>query len=338
VRLIILLVTLLATNPIFAKKLTLDSEIFNMSDQQWSNLEKSLATAEIPSSFIEEKCFDHHINTLHERYAVSFDGEGHLCRVYDLTFPHLKLLFSGKNSLASIPAQKYTASDFLNWIDGNYDLVYERVSNFQQQEVNLKHQQVASWIKDIRFKKGSAAYANFTNSDEMPASFYASDINFGRDLKFNKFRQGQLKRILVALANSGTGINNLDQWANIIDNPQNLLEKIRFDWNSVKKVYDIALEGQFLPINGPIALINFDRPHKVFVEGILRRVVQMAMGQVLKTVGGAPGVVVAFAMNEVFLGLDNAYAYQMTRLEASLKDTLESGSLVMSNGQAKRGV
>ncbi len=340
-RLILILVTLFITNPLFAginQTMSIDNDLFNMTDQQWASLEKSIAENVTPNSFIEEKCFDAEIKTLHERYAVSFDGDGQLCRVYDLTFPHLKLLFKGKRSVTEIPAQKYNRADFVNWVDGKYEQVYERVAKFQKEEVNLKHKQVATWIKRLKFNKRSSAFLQNKNNTEMPQSFYASDINFGKKLKFSKLRKYQLRRIMAQLANADSGIANLEQWADIVDNPQGLLKKIRFDWNHVKKVYEIAIEGQFLPINGPIALVNFDRPHKVFVEGILRRVVQIAVGQVMKPVGGTTGLVLRYAVNEAFVSIDMAYGYQMNRLEASFKDTLARGSLVMSAQEAKRGL
>lgn len=343
-KLILTLMTLFITSPLFAsvgESLTLENQLFNMTDKQWSNLEESIASNEMNSSFIEEKCFDAEVTTLHEKYAVSLDGQGQLCRVYDLTFPHLKLLFKGKNkkSVASVPTQKFKSSDFSNWVNGDYDKVYQSVASFQKENVNRKHKQVASWVKKLRFKKGSAPFANFANNSEMPQSFYASDINLGRKLKMSTLRKNQIKRIIASLAKSNPGSANYDQWSQLIDNPQNLLKKVRFDWNNVKKVYEIALEGQFLPINGPIALVNFDRPHKVFVEGILRRVVQIAVGQVLKRVAKGPtGLVVGYAINEAFVSIDMAYNYQMNRLEASFKDTLARGSLVMSAQDAKRGL
>ena len=96
-KLILTLMTLFITSSLFAgvgESLTLENQLLNMTDKQWSNLEKSIANNELSSSFVEEKCFDAEIKTLHERYAVSFDRQGQLCRVYDLTFPHLKLLFT----------------------------------------------------------------------------------------------------------------------------------------------------------------------------------------------------------------------------------------------------
>ncbi len=341
-RLIAILSILFSVNILFAANNNFENiDNLNITDAQWSNLANSIDHLDLPHSFSKQgPCVDADTKTMHETYAVSFDREGQLCRVYDLSFPHLGLIFKrGKNrSLTTIPAQNFTRRDFANWINGNYAKVYESVESFQNQKIDRTHKQLSPWVKKLRFKKGTAAFANFTSSEEIPHSFYASDVEIGRKLTFSKYRKIQLKRVLKRLAKSQNGINNLNEWEALIDQPESLLKKIRFDWNSVKKVYEIAIEGQFLPINGPIALVNFDRPHKVFVEGLLRRVTQMAFEQIFKRIPSLSGRVIGLAVNEAFVTLDAAYAYQMNRLEASLKDSLKEDSLILSTQEAKRGL
>ena len=313
------------------------------SDQQWNNLEASLSSsAEKNEPVLSEACVDASHKVLRNKYAVSFDSDGQLCRVYDLTFPHLKMLISnfteGQSNYTSLPALNFTARDYENWIDGKYELVYNQITSFQSQSINRKHNKVAPWLKNIKFKKGSTAFGFAANSHEIPQSFYASDLQIGTQFKLSTFRKNQLIRVINSLAKSHQNAADYKQWVDLIEKPAQLLNKIRFNWNDAKKVYDIALEGQFLPINGPIALINFDRPHKVFVEGLLRRVVKMALDQVTNRIPGANSLIITFALNEAFIAIDSAYQYQMNRLEHTFKNIKATGSLVMTIPEVKRSL
>lgn len=260
--------------------------IFSGSDQARANLRKVEAVNAVAENSPATVCKISRTAVLGTRYMLSMDAQGAPCRIADLSFP---TLIGARHKIAELPTQKMTAKDYLAFIDGRYDEVYNRVehlkANFDQREAAT-----ASWVSKVRFRGTPTGLAARKALGEggLPASFRASDLEVGA-FQFSMADRMVLKRMVSEVqeasglkANFGVSQDPLMQLA---DNPNKLLENIRFDWNDLRKVYEIAIEGEFLPLKAPVVLIDFERPHKQAVEAILRKTLASLM---LKLVGLIP--------------------------------------------------
>ena len=98
-----------------------------------------------------------------------------------------------------------------------------------------------------------------------------------------------------------------------------MLESVKFDWNNLKKVYNVILEGEFLPIR-PVALIEYQAQYKYAVEKQVRSILASGLMKLTKmipnpTISAAIGVLVT----DSFEQLDQAYEYQMRQLDDTLR-------------------
>ena len=113
-----------------------------------------------------------------------------------------------------------------------------------------------------------------------------------------------------------------DFWLKVLNRPETLLEGVRFDWNEMDKVYDIVLEGEFLPIKGPVTLVDYQIQYKYAVEKMVRSVLETGLHQIARVIPEPMTQnIVNLVITDAFEMLETAYQYQMNQLE----DTLRSG-------------
>ncbi|MBX3040866.1 MAG: hypothetical protein KF789_09195 [Bdellovibrionaceae bacterium] len=277
-----------------------------------------------------QACTEATWSTFGGKYALSTDSQtGKPCRIYDLSFPTLKtfLGFFKGQTVSKIPVERFTSKDYLNWMRGNYGEVYKRIidirSNFNESQAAQ-----ASWVAQLKFKPGTPAFAqmNTKGGATLPSSFYASDLDIG-EFKLKDSERLQLRHLFIqtlSLTQSGFApLSETEQaWQETIERPESFLEKIRFDWNDLDKVYDVALEGHFLPLNGPMVLVDFNMQYKYAVEAILRSTLGLTLQTLARFIPNiAVRNIVYVAVTDSFDFLDMTYQSQLAQLE----DTLRSG-------------
>ena len=286
-----------------------------------------------------KKCKDDKLEKFGGKYAMSFDAEsGQPCRIYDLSFPTVKTLFAPSN-VSKVPVQEFTAKDYLNWIDGDYEAVYQRIQTLREQgnpEVIAKN----SWVGKLKFKSQNVSKVMSQSAgSKLPKSFYASDLEVGK-FSFSAAQKRQLQSFLAEAAvmttnNSEERSRTEQAWMEILNNPAKILSQIRFDWNELEKVYDVFLEGEFIPLAGPIALVDYNAHYKYAVESILRNVLGTAMAQLTNFI---PDIIVrnlvSIAIADSFQFLDLMYVGQMSQLEDSLRAGL-NGSIYIAAERAQ---
>ncbi len=269
-----------------------------------------------------EKCVDSSQVTLAGRYAISFDEKKQPCRIYDLSFPTLKTVFGGTSAL-KIPAQKLKAKDYLNWLEGRYEDVYQDVQKMNQASTQEIMQQ--SWINQVQFRNN---LQSMKNSDGVIATFHASDLELGQNFKFTAEQRDSLRALLADAKSTGAFTTDEEaQWSALVDRPEKMLENIRFDWNELDKVYEIFLEADFMPIGGPVALVDYRVQYKFAVEKLIRTVMVTALRGLVRLVPQKmTSNILEIAVTDVFEFVEMMYSYQMNRLEATLKSIEQSGA------------
>jgi hypothetical protein len=269
------------------------------------------------------RCVDARTETFGGKYAISYDAAGNPCRIYDLSFATLQTI-TAKSQITQLPVQSFGARDYLAWMDGRYDQVLAKISAFPAALSNGDKSELAGWTQKLEFK---AARVNslMANSNEigLPSSFSAADLQLGANFKFNAKERKNLKDAMAIADRSVQGglfsANEAAEWENAIDNPETLLEHIKFNWNDAKKVYDVFLDGQFLPVRGPIALVDYSATYKLTVERVLRSILQSALGKLVQFVPGQAQHIVSVALTDSFMFIEMAYDYQINQLEGTLR-------------------
>lgn len=259
------------------------------------------------------------------RYSVSFDTTLEKpCRIYDLSFPTL-LGTAARRTVSQIPVEKLTSADYLAWINGRYEEVYARMETMRA-NFDAARAVPASWVAGLKFKNTASGQAAMKTvaSGGIPLHFKASDLEVG-NFDFTPAQRQQLKNILgesKAAMNAGLSTMSVEQdfWQILADNPQTFLDQIHFDWSDARKVYDVVIEGQFLPLRGPVALVDYDRPYKQAVEGVVRGVVSSLMLNLANSIP-LPVVknLIVIAVTDSFEFMDMMYADRQALLEQSLR-------------------
>ena len=283
------------------------------------------------------KCVDSRTERLAGKYEVSYTAEGQPCRIYDLSFPTLETLFA-KRAVTNLPVQGFAARDYLNWLNGDYQAVVDKISGFPASLERGETEGLANWVKRVEFKKdrinGLLAAATVKETG-LPAQFSAADLELGNRFQFSKEEKAKLKQALAIGAKSGPGglalLSAEDQisWQEAIERPESLLEKIKFNWDDARKVYDVFVEGEFLPVRGPIALVDYSMTYKLAVERTLRSLVQSALEQIVQYVPGQAQRIVSVVLSDTFMFINTAYDYQLNQLEGTLRKA-QNGQLALS--------
>lgn len=300
----------------------------NTLELQASSL-KALAETQVPPTAPSApKCTETRQIALAGRYAIGYDTTlSKPCRIYDLSFPTL-FGTATKKTVSSVPVEKLTAADYLAWIDGRYDDVYARMETMK---MNFNEARVvpASWVKDLKFKAtadGAMAMKTLA-AGGLPKRFKASDLevgNFGFTPSQRARLQGVLAQAKILLGDDVKSTAAIEEfWSVLANQPGTFLDQIHFDWNDARKVYDVVLDGQFLPFRGPVALIDYERPYKQAVEAMVRGIIASVMNDAINFIP-APVVknLVRIAVNDSFEFIDLMYADRQAMLERSLRAAL----------------
>ncbi len=304
-----------------------DAAASPISADQWSEAAGRLgAIASAPE--LEDDCVDARYAVFGGKYAISYDGAtGAACKLYDLSFPTLRA--RGKTlSVSALPTQKYTAKDYLEWIKGNDDQVSAKARAFQATPAFLPASSgaEADWMSAVRFKDGAgfAAAPLAFGARRLPKSFHASDLDVGRRFDFPARDKERLKALIGVLERIGAPEATVRAWAEVAAHPRGFLEKVRFDYNDAKKVYDIALDADFLPFNGPVALIDFKTPYKPAVERLIRSVLGASLRSLARVIPNQTArSIVNVAIEDSFEFIEMAYSYQYTQFEDTLRAAMD---------------
>lgn len=278
---------------------------------------KSAKTLPKAEQCLETKAINNSI-----KFVTTYDASGRPCKIYDLSFPTLKGTFQSL-AVASVPVQRLTKDDYKAWLRGDYDHVYARMNAFNNNftDADLK----GSWISRLPFKK-TGLRAMSTNADGTPTSFHLSDIDVGEDFHFSAGDNTQLRDALSDAQRHGMSIMGTDKDDSLetfVDKPDKLLSKIRFDWNEARRVFDVFLEFDFLPLVGPIDLVDYNTQYKLLVERTVRSVFARAFGRLADFVPNLTArALVKLALAESFQFMEDLYNYHLAELEDTLRMNL----------------
>ena len=272
-------------------------------------------------------------------YVLTADTNGQMCRIYDLSFPTVQTFLGGKR-VSQIPLSTYTVQDFWDWTTGNVDAVLARHQNDPATSTPQN-----SWASQISFHQEGGSVLQSLNAgvtQDLPASFHASDLEVGNFALSPEDRARVLKigtqmRDLVPNSQKSA---QMEFWRTLADNPKSFLAKIRFDKNDAKKVYDVFLEGSFLPLKGPVALVDFENPYKPAVEGMIRNAVSSILINLSYSIPD-PTVqkLVLLAITDSFDFLNQMYDYQNSQFEAALRSaSVEHAATGMTSEISERSL
>lgn len=268
------------------------------------------------------KCVDATKTVFGKKYVLTRDASGKLCRIYDLSFPNLKTLLSAKKTL-QVPVQKLHSKDYLNWLDGNYTAIEQSREAFRQQFNPLQTAR-ESWISKLKFRiKPSAVVGSQSSLLDigLPRSFRIADLDIGQ-YRFDDQTRNEIQSFLNELQSDVANSPNTESeyMTKVLKTPETMLQGIRFDWNDVEKVYDVVLDGDFLPFNGPVVLVDFQTQYKYAVEKLFRSILSSGLQRVAQVI---PNKMMASSIeavvNDSFEQIEMAYSYQMLQLEDTLK-------------------
>lgn len=236
-------------------------------------------------------------------YMVTFDAAGKACRVYDLSFPTLG---KDRTRVAAVPVHRFALSDYIAWLQGDYQSVYRSLD--EMRATTSPDDLTGTWAEELKLAQGLRPGASVLD-------FSLADLNLGMDFSFPPEKKAELRALLADAKADG-------YWNALIEHPDTLLGKIRFKWEPVERVYQIFVDFDFLPISGPIAMVDYQVQYKLAVEQILRSVVERALGSLTRLIPEPTArriVQVALADTFEFVGM--MYDYQINRFI----DTFEQG-------------
>lgn len=255
-------------------------------------------------------------------YVLTSDKQNRPCRLYDLSFP--TLMTNSRVNIGRLPLQTFGARDYLDWLEGRYEQVLGRIGDFRGRDTFAQPE----WARGLRFKNVTAARVPGTS---LPLSFAASDLEIG-----STFRWGARDAALMARLGQVS-----EEWQEVFAKPESFLAKIKFDWNELEKVYEITIEGQFLPLRGPMVLVDFDRSYRMAVQTLVRSLAHSALSELTKVIPAPARNLITIAIDDGFEFADMAYAYQMNRLEQTLNHqtqldpvTTERAANILAGGRA----
>lgn len=270
------------------------------------------------------KCADAAKTVFSKKYVLTKDASGKPCRIYDLSFPNLKTLFSAKKTL-QVPVQKLKAKEYLNWLDGNYEAIEQSREAFRQ-TFNPLQAAKESWINRLKFRHQPTPVAGSQASSQdlgLPRSFRIADLEIGSQYQFDSQTQKEIQDFIAELQNYASPLENAESqyMVKVLKTPEALLQGIRFDWNDLDKVYDVVLEGEFLPFSGPVALIDYQTQYKYAVEKIFRSILSSGLQRISQFIPNKMmAATVTAVVNDAFEQIEMAYSYQMLQLEDTLRD------------------
>ena len=244
-----------------------------------------------------------------EKYALTYDVNGQPCRIYDLSFPNLGML-AAKKQLLQLPIRKLTSRDYLDALDQNWGAIQKRNRDYAI-HFNPRLASQNSFIHKLKFKTNRVR-VGFSG---IPTQFTLADLELKAPFALNDSLKADFKNLVQRL--EGQGQNSLYQ--RLAEKPEILLEAVKFEWNDFDKIYNVVLDGRFLPFFGPVEVLNFQEQYRAPVEQITRQILGQVLSQLARLIPD-PRVqaIVEVVIDDVFEQIDLLYKYQSLRLESAL--------------------
>ncbi len=272
-------------------------------------------------------CIDSKKVPFADKYLLTYDAQGAPCRVYDLSFPNLKAVLKAA-SFFKVPVRNLTSKDFINALDDDWNSIQRRNLDYGLR-FNPKTAAKTSFISALKFRnKPQAVPGSKTLPTDvgLPVSFTLADLDIKADMQLPTPTKVQLSEILNELeidtALSAEKTSQIRQYfLTVMNKPETVLSSVRFNWNDLNKVYDVIIDGDFLPLMGPVELINFQTQYKGLVEKMFRAVLGGVLTQLPRLIPNPTiAAIVEVAVEDIFEQIDIMYEYQTNRLEHTLKN------------------
>lgn len=288
----------------------------------------------------QPKCVDAKKVPFADKYVLTYDAQGNPCRIYDLSFPNLKAVLKTA-SFFHVPVRNLTSKDFLNALDEDWNEIQTRDSQYRAQ-FNPKMAARNSFIAALKFKnKLPAVRGSQTTAKDvgLPVEFTLADLDIKTNLELPATTRTQMNDVLSSLnADTALSAEKSSQIRNyfmtVLNKPATVLSSVKFKWNDLNKVYDVAIEGDFLPLMGPVEIINFQSQYKPLIEKMIRGILSSVLTQLPRIIPQPTiAAIVEVAVEDIFEQIDIMYEYQTNRLEQTLKD-IRNYSIAATDSQA----
>lgn len=241
-----------------------------------------------------------------EKYVLTYDPAGNPCRIYDLSFPNFRAL-TAKKQLLQVPIRNLTSRDYLDALDQNWGAIQNRNREFASR-FNPRVASRNSFVGKLKFKSSKVSSA-------IPLQFSLADLELQKPFVLNDTLKADLKNLVQRLDSRGT--NSLYQ--QLAENPELLLQAVKFEWSDLDKVYNVILDGRFLPFTGPVEVLNFQEQYRAPVEQLTRQVLGDILSQLARLIPNPTiQAVVEVVIDDVFEQIELLYTYQSLRLESAL--------------------
>lgn len=275
----------------------------------------------------QPKCVDAKKVPFADKYLLTYDAQGAPCRIYDLSFPNLKAVVKAV-SMFQMPVRQMASKDFINALDGDWNAIQTRNRDYSAR-FDARMAARTSFISTLKFKnKPKAVPGSQTTSTDvgLPVSFSLADLETNATLELPATTKAQLNDVIQSLeADTSLSAEKSSQiqqyFLQVLNQPQKVLQSVKFNWNDLNKVYDVAIEGDFLPLMGPVEIVNFQTQYKGMVEKLFRSILSSVLVQLPRLIPNRTiGAIVEVAVEDIFEQIDVMYEYQTNRLEQTLKN------------------
>ncbi len=249
----------------------------------------------------EETCDEKRQTPNSARYVTTYDSAGRPCKLYDLSFPTLQTLFA-KKAVSTIPVEQFSSEDYWNWYQGNFDEVIAKYNSNKKEITPEDLDQF--WGEGVDFNQlpQSARGGEFTLADIIPAQ------NFQWDSETTQ------------LFNQIGSVNRDPLLKSLMNDPNELMENTKLKWDPLKKAYDVFISFDFLPLKGPISLVDYNNQYALGMQSLIRYVLETSIVNLAQFIPAkTPRRIVQVVFSDVFTALDHLYNYQITRLKETLK-------------------
>jgi hypothetical protein len=257
-----------------------------------------------------------------EKYVLTYDEKGQPCRIYDLSFPNLMALTT-KKQLLQIPMRKMTSRDYIDALDQNWEAIQQRNRQFALR-FNPRAAAQTSFVGKLKFKVPPRyVFGSQVGSGGLPSTFSLADLQLQKPFALSEQLQADFQNLMQRLENQGTS----PLYQQLAEKPERLLQAVKFEWNDLDKVYNVILDGRFLPFVGPVEVLSFQEQYRAPVEQLTRQILGEVLSQLARLIPD-PTVqaVVEVVIDDVFEQIDLLYRYQTLRLEQALT-TLKNSAL-----------
>ena len=251
-------------------------------------------------------CVEKTIKKNSYKFATTYNEKGEPCKVYDLSFQTLTTPIR----IASLPLQEFDSDDYDAWLDGNKKFVYDRMEAYKN---NFGFSAFSnSWVSKLDFKDRSF-------ESRFRTSFTLDELNIDQAFAPNFPEQADLIKALQL-----AGVEADSPLYDVANNPRSILSKIKINWNDLEKVYDVFIDFDFLPIKGPVHLVDYKRPYDMAVNKIIRSLVFKVVTS-LATYIPEPTTqrIVKVVLTDIGEFMDMTYDYRFNALEDTLRMNIE---------------